>query len=111
MRNSMKPLAALSLAGAVMALSGCFGAAARRDAVAQREIVSALIRERDSVATRTLAIEQRICELTAVSDSLRRNSASLEGALRERDEQLRAARLELQRLKEIDLKSARKPPR
>jgi hypothetical protein len=111
MRNITRRLRVLGLAGLAVLLSGCLGAAARRDALAQRELVTTLMRERDSILTRTLAIEQRISELTATTDSLRRNGLRLEEVLRERDEQLRAARLELQRLKEIDLRSSRKPPR
>lgn len=96
----------------------------RAEASEQLAVVSALVRERESVASRTTAIERRIQELTTATDglrrrldslsvtadSLRRHTARLEADLRDRDEQLRAARLELQRLKEIDLKSPRKPP-
>jgi hypothetical protein len=100
----------------------------RRDATERVAALDALVRERDSVSARMHAIEQRVADLTTAagslrrqldsltvqSDSLRRSTSRLEADLRDRDEQLRAARLELQRLKEIDLKTSRppgKPPR
>ena len=46
--------------------------------------------------------------LTAQNDSLRRSATRLEGDVAEREELIRAIRLELQRLKEIDFR-ARKP--
>ena len=46
--------------------------------------------------------------LMAQNDSLRRSATRLEADVAEREEQMRAIRLELQRLKEIDFR-ARKP--
>ena len=48
-------------------------------------------------------------ELQARNDSLRRSSTRMESEIRDRDEQIKAIRLELQRLKEIDLKPRPKP--
>lgn len=97
------------------------------EAVERIAVLDALIQERDSAARVTRGLEQRVATLTSSvsalrqqldsigpqADSLRRNLARLEAELRDRDEQLRAARLELQRLKEIDLKTRppTKPPR
>ena len=95
----------------------------RAAATERLAIVEALIQDRE----RFIAVERRVSELTvtvqglrqrldsaaAQSDSLRRSATRLEVELRDRDEQLRAARLELQRLKEIDLKRSpppRRPP-
>lgn len=80
-----------------------------------------------SGAARLKELEARVAELTAQqsrmrasldsaqgqSDALRRSAAKLEADVRDRDEQLRALRLELKQLKEIDLKprsSNTRPP-
>jgi hypothetical protein len=90
----------------------------------QLAMIEALVRERASATGRIALLERRSAELDSTvrvlrqrldalgsqSDSLRRSSARLELDLRDRDEQLRSLRLELQRLKEIDLKPPRKPP-
>ena len=69
-------------------------------------------------AARVRELEARITELTsqqlrlraqldsvqAQSDASRRAAARMEADVRDRDEQLRALRLELKQLKEIDLK-------
>jgi len=95
----------------------------RRDATERVVMLDALVRERDSVSARMHAMERRVADLTASvgslrrqldslgiqSDSLKRSGARLEADLRDKDEQLRTARLELQRLKEIDLKTSRPP--
>ncbi len=90
-------------------------------------LVDAVLRGRDSATMRQRAIEARVAELTAdarrlraaldsaqaQNDLLRRNSAKLESDLRDRDDQLRALRLELRQLKDIDLKprpSSSRPP-
>jgi hypothetical protein len=71
-------------------------------------------------ATRVRELEARIAELTsqqvrlraerdsvvALSDASRRSASRLEADVRDRDEQLRALRLELKQLKEIDLNAA-----
>jgi hypothetical protein len=94
-----------------------------QDRVALLDEVS---RARSSVA-RVRELEARLAELTvqqgrlrtqldsvqALGDASRRSTARLEADVRERDEQLRALRLELRQLKEIDLKprpSVRRPP-
>jgi hypothetical protein len=90
----------------------------------QLAMIEALVRERASAAGRIALLERRSAELDSTvrvlrqrldalgsqSDSLRRSWGGLELDLRDRDEQLRSLRLELQRLKEIDLKPPRKPP-
>lgn len=48
--------------------------------------------------------------LRTENDSLRRNASGLESSLRDRETQILALRLELQRLKEIDLKPRRRRP-
>ena len=106
----IRRITCLCLVGSTLPLSGCLGGAARREALSQREIAATAVQERDSLAMRALAIERRIAELVAMTDSLRRNAVLLEAGLRDRDDQLRAAREELQKLKEIDLKGRRKPP-
>lgn len=89
-------------------------------------LVDAVLRERDSSSARTRMVEGQIAQLTAESrrtramldsvtarnDALERSSARLEADLKDKDEQLRALRTELARLKEIDLKPrpAAKPP-
>ena len=100
MRNSMKRLTVLSIAGAAMVLAGCAGTT-RPSAAGRPEVASALIIER---------LSQRLDSLTLQVDSLRSSAARLQDTLRDRDEQLRITRLELQRLKEIDLKPIRRPP-
>jgi hypothetical protein len=87
---------------AALSLTGCIGTTRGHGVLAQPEPL-ALARERDSLWIRTLA-------LAAESDALRANTTRLEVELQARDEQLRAVRFELQRLKEIDLRSQRKPP-
>jgi hypothetical protein len=95
------------------------------DAEDRVALLDEALRARTST-TRMRELEARIAELTAQqvrlragldsaqgqSDALKRGSARLEADVRDRDEQLRALRLELKQLKEIDLKprSAGRPP-
>jgi hypothetical protein len=103
----------LAVAGLVLILSACAGKAAGRT-VPSSEAVAAQVRQRDSaVAELTAVVEalrMRLDSLTNRSDSLRASTLELREAIRVRDEQLRVARVEVQRLKDIDLKSPRKPP-
>ncbi|MGH7680080.1 MAG: hypothetical protein ACRENU_16545 [Gemmatimonadaceae bacterium] len=65
----------------------------------------------ESVSTLTAAMSRLRAELDSLmaqNDSLRRSATRLEADVAEREEQMRAIRLELQRLKEIDFR-ARKP--
>ena len=115
---------AVCLALMTATLAGCAGATAGRNAMAHRDVSDELGRDRDSLLVRSLALVQRVAELTASTerlrlkvdslavqgDSLRQGVARLQDSLRERDDQLQAARQELQRLKEIDLKPAKRPP-
>ena len=96
------------------------------DAVDRVALLDEVLRARSSVS-RLRELEARIADLTAQQarlragldsaqaqgDASRRSAARLEADARERDEQLRALRLELKQLKEIDLKpraSGRRPP-
>lgn len=90
----------------------------RADASDRVALLDDLLMTRENNLARQRALEARIAQLTAEaehlratadsamgqSDAARRSTAKLEGDLRERDEQLRVLRLELRRLKEIDLK-------
>jgi predicted nuclease with TOPRIM domain len=76
-----------------------------------------VLRERDSVEAARRVLDDRITKLTndtrklrvsldsaiAKNDTLQRNVTRMEADLRDREDQLRALRLELARLKEIDL--------
>ena len=98
----------------------------RDDAESRLMLLNSLLQTRDEAMRKEHELEGRIADLTrqtqelraradssgAQSDSLRSVVAKLETERREREEQLRALRLELQQLKEIDLKSrpTSKPP-
>ncbi len=96
----------------------------RLGAVDRLALLNAALDARDSAAMRQRAVESQIVELTAEvqrlrtsldsanaqRDALRRSTVRLESDLRERDEQLKALRLELKQLKEIDLKPRKPPP-
>jgi chromosome segregation ATPase len=96
------------------------------DAQDRLALLDEVVRARSADA-RVRELEARIAELTAQqgrlraqldsaqaqSDASRRSAARLESDARDRDEQLRALRLELKQLKEIDLKprsAGRRPP-
>ena len=90
----------------------------RGEATERLALLQAVLRTRDEAASQQQALEARIGQLTAstqrlraaldsanaLADSTRRSTAKLDADLRERDDQLRALRLELQQLKAIDLK-------
>lgn len=87
------------------------------DAEDRVALLDEALRARSAIA-RVRELEARIAELTAQQvrlragfdsalvqgDASRRSAARLEADVRDRDEQLRALRLELKQLKEIDLK-------
>jgi hypothetical protein len=78
---------------------------ARRDSEKrQRELAA----EIEALTADTRLLRARLDSVSMQSDQIRRNSTRLEAELRDRDEQLRSLRRELQRLKEIDLKP--RPP-
>jgi hypothetical protein len=98
----------------------------RDDAVARLALLDQLVTSQRGAELRARDLEARIDALTretrelraradssaAQSDSLRGAIRALEAERKEREEQLKALRLELQQLKEIDLKpKTRKPPR
>lgn len=91
-------------------------------------LIEAVLGVRDSAAVRERVLTAKIAGLTAdvqrlhasldsasgQTDASRRIAARLESDLRDRDDQLKALRLELQQLKAIDLKPQRpaaRPPR
>lgn len=97
------------------------GSDRRDDATERLALLDDIVRVRRDAATRQRELEARIDVATADArvlrekldsassqgDQMRKNSTRLESDLREREDQLRALRLELQRLKEIDLKPRR----
>jgi Trp operon repressor len=94
----------------------------REDAVARLALLDQLVTTQRTAEFRARALEARIDSLTRVtrelrsradstatqSDSLRATIVRLEAERKEREDQLKALRLELQQLKEIDLKP--RPP-
>jgi len=78
---------------------------ARRDADERQRQLSAEI---ETLTADTRLLRARLDSAGMQSDQAKRNTTRLEAELRDRDEQLRTLRRELQRLKEIDLKP--RPP-
>ena len=78
---------------------------ARRDAEDRQRALAAEI---EALTADTKFLRARLDSVSLQGDQLRRNTTRLEAELRDRDEQLRTLRRELQRLKEIDLKP--RPP-
>jgi hypothetical protein len=78
---------------------------ARRDADAREHELTTQI---DSLSADTRLLRTRLDSASAQGDQMRRTTSRLEAELRDREEQLRTLRRELQRLKEIDLKP--RPP-
>lgn len=76
----------------------------RRDAATRQRELEARI---DVATAETRVLREKLDSASQQGEQMRRSTARLESDLRERDEQLRALRLELQRLKEIDLKPRR----
>lgn len=81
-------------------------ARARRESGAHERELTARI---DALTIETRQLQTRLDSLSGQGDQLRRSAARAEAELRDREEQLRILRNELQRLKEIDLKP--RPPR
>lgn len=89
-------------------------------------LVEGVLHERDSLSMERRTLDDRIAQLTnesrrlrlsldsatARTDTLQRNVSRLEVDLRDREDQLRALRVELARLKQIDLnpRPAARPP-
>lgn len=103
------------------------GTAYRAEATDRIAMLNVMVAARDSAAARQRALETRIADLSndvrrlragldsaqAAGDVARRNTARLESDLHDRDEQLRALRLELRQLKDVDLRprpSTSRPP-
>lgn len=90
----------------------------RADATGRMLLIDEVLRAQRAAADRQQELEAQVAQLTkesrslraridsgvVQSDSLRNALTRVEGDRREKDEQLKALRLELQRLKEIDLK-------
>ena len=81
-------------------------ARAKGDAEAHQRELAAQI---EALTIETRQLHARLDSLSGQTDQLRRSAARTEAELHDREEQLKALRTELQRLKEIDLKP-RKPP-
>lgn len=98
----------------------------RVEAVDRLALIEGVLHARDSLSAERQALDDRIMQLTnqmrrlrgsldsatARNDSLQRNVTRMEADLRDREEQLRALRVELARLKQIDLnpRPAARPP-
>jgi chromosome segregation ATPase len=97
----------VSIAIASLGSGAC--ASARRDHhLAEMELLQSRIATLDSEKARLSAVRD---SMGVQNDSLRRSAARLEADLREREELIRALKLELERLKEIDLRPRpRRPP-
>ena len=76
----------------------------RESEVHERELTAQI----DALTLETRQLHARLDSLSAQTDQFRRSAARAESELRDREEQLRVLRNELQRLKEIDLKP--RPP-
>jgi hypothetical protein len=99
----------------------------RAEAADRLALIEGALHERDSLDIARRALDDRIVQLTtdlrrlrasldsamAKNDSLQRNTTRVEADLRDREDQLRALRTELARLKAIDLnpRPATRPPR
>jgi cell division protein FtsB len=84
---------------AVLAACGCAAVRVDRQVMEQRHAES-----------RIHALSAQLDSLTLENDSLRAGATRLETELRDREEQIQALRLELQRLKEIDLRPRTRKP-
>lgn len=98
----------------------------RVEATDRLALIERVLHERDSLSTERRALDDRIAQLTnemrrlrgsldstiARNDSLQRNVTRMDADLRDREEQLRTLRVELARLKQIDLnpRPAARPP-
>jgi len=99
----------------------------RAEAQDRLALVETMLHQRDSLVAERRAVDDRIAQLTAETrrlrvsldsvvarnDSLQRSVTRLETDLRDREDQLRALRVELARLKQIDLnpRPGGRPPR
>jgi hypothetical protein len=99
-------LVLLGLCALLLALNGCATSRLDRHLAAQQRL------ETEIAALDTTARQLRASRdsLAIQNDSLRLNLSRLQADSLEREEQIRALRLELERLKEIDLKRARRVP-
>ena len=79
---------------------------AKRDSEAhERELTTRI----DALTAEMRQLQARLDSLSGQTDQLRRAATRAEAELHDREEQLKALRVELQRLKEIDLKPRRPP--
>ena len=95
----------MRLSAIAVMLSAMACATTRTDPhVAERQRLEASV---SALGKQISNLQRELDSLVAQNDSLRRSASRLETDLAEREEQIRALRLELQRLKEIDLKPRR----
>jgi chromosome segregation ATPase len=96
------------LASAAAALAACRSARPDGRATVQPQADATTLELRmAAMSARMDTLRLQLEALQSQNDSLRRSAGRMETEIRDRDEQIRAIRLELQRLKEIDLKPRR----
>jgi septal ring factor EnvC (AmiA/AmiB activator) len=96
------------LSAVVFTLSGCNSPQPEPQPVAEPQVdAKALEMRMAAMAARMDTLVTRLELLQTQNDSLRRTTNRMESDLRDREEQIKAIRLELQRLKEIDLRTKR----
>jgi chromosome segregation ATPase len=99
----------------------------RGEALDRLALIESMLRQRDSITAERQGLDDRIAQLTTETkrlrasldsatsrnDSLQHAMTRVEADLKDREDQLRALRLELARLKQIDLnqRPAARPPR
>lgn len=107
----MRRIILLALTCGLVPLEGCLSArrdervAAQQQIEAQRRLEARI----EALVVETARLRAALDTVSAQNDSLLKSTARLEADVREREEQMRAIRLELQRLKEIDLKPRPRP--
>jgi chromosome segregation ATPase len=105
----MSAVRAVAILTAVsVAVAACRSARPDTRVPAQPQVDAAALETRMAAMTARMdTLRLQLEALQIQNDSLRRSANRMESEIRERDEQIRAIRLELQRLKEIDLKPKR----
>jgi len=101
---------ASSILSLLMLATACVTASGRQDRQLlekQRADVQTLEARIAALDVQMVRLRARLDSLEAQNDSLRRSSAKTEMEILGREEQIRALRLELLRLKEIDLRPRR----
>ena len=96
----------LTLCALILVLNGCATSRLDRHIVAQQRLETAI----DTLAAEARQLRAVRDSLSIENDSLRQNAVRLQADILEREDQIRVLRLELERLKEIDLKRPRRVP-